>query len=149
MSKKHPLIVVTGSSGAGTSSVKQAFQQIFIREGLKPAIIEGDSFHKYNRVEMRKEIRKADRTGQTFSHFGAQANLFKELEDCFEVSHEPTRQRERPMRRFKTAGQAQRFLTVHGAVGNLFRLGRHVIRATHYREFRLGAFSQWRQMTCA
>ena len=53
-----------------------------------------------------------------------------------EVSHEPTRQRERQMRRFKTAGQPQRFLTVHGAVGNLFRLGRHVIRATHYREFR-------------
>jgi putative transposase len=66
-----------------------------------------------------------------------------------EVSHEPTRQRERQMRRLKTAGQAQRFLTVHGAVGNLFRLGRHVIRATHYREFRSGAFSQWHQVTCA
>ena len=66
-----------------------------------------------------------------------------------EVSHEPTRQRERQMRRFKTAGQAQRFLTFHGAIGNLFRLGRHVIRATHYREFRSRAFSQWQQVTCA
>ena len=65
-----------------------------------------------------------------------------------EVSHEPTCQRERQMRRFKSAGQAQRFLTVHGAVGNLFRLGRHVIRATHYREFRSRAFSQWQQVTC-
>ena len=66
-----------------------------------------------------------------------------------EVSHEPTRQRERQMRRFKSVGQAQRFLTVHGEVGNLFRLGRHVIRATHYREFRSEAFSKWQQVTCA
>jgi putative transposase len=66
-----------------------------------------------------------------------------------ELSHEPTRQRERQMRRFKSMGQAQRFLTVHGVVGNLFRLGRHLIRATHYREFRLKAFSEWQQVTCA
>jgi len=66
-----------------------------------------------------------------------------------EVSHEPTRQRERQMRRFKSMGQAQRFLTVHGAVGNLFRLGRHLIRAAHYREFRWKAFSEWQQVTCA
>ena len=66
-----------------------------------------------------------------------------------EVSHEPTRQRERQMRRFKSAGQAQRFLTVHGEIGNLFRLGRHVIRAIHYREFRSEAFSKWQQVTCA
>ena len=66
-----------------------------------------------------------------------------------EVSHEPTRQRERQMRRFKSAGQAQRFLTVHGEIGNLFRLSHQVIRATHYREFRSEAFSKWRQVTCA
>jgi putative transposase len=66
-----------------------------------------------------------------------------------ELSHEPTRQRERQMRRFKSMGQAQRFLTVHGAVGNLFRLGRHLIRATHYREFRAKALSEWQQVTCA
>ncbi|MDA9983130.1 IS6 family transposase, partial [Gammaproteobacteria bacterium] len=66
-----------------------------------------------------------------------------------EVSHEPTRQRERQMRRFKSAGQAQRLLTVHGEIGNLFRLGRHVIRAIHYRKFRLEAFSKWQQVTCA
>ena len=66
-----------------------------------------------------------------------------------ELSHEPTRQRERQMRRFKSAGQAQRFLTVHGVVGNLFRLGRHLIRATHYREFRARAFCEWQQVTCA
>jgi len=66
-----------------------------------------------------------------------------------ELSHELTRQRERQMRRFKSMGQAQRFLTVHGAVGNLFRLGRHLVRATHYREFRARAFSEWQQVTCA
>jgi putative transposase len=66
-----------------------------------------------------------------------------------EVSHEPTRQRERQMRRFKSIGQAQRFLAVHGVVGNLFRLGRHLIRAAHYREFRARAFSEWQQVTYA
>ena len=66
-----------------------------------------------------------------------------------EVSHEPTRQRERQMRRFKSAGQAQRFLTVFGVVGNLFRLGRHLTRAIHYRAFRSKAFSEWQAVTCA
>ena len=66
-----------------------------------------------------------------------------------EVSHEPTRQRERQMRRFKSPGQAQRFLTVYGVVGNLFRLGRHLTRAIHYRELRSRAFCQWQEETCA
>jgi len=66
-----------------------------------------------------------------------------------EVSHEPTRQRERQMRRFKSAGQAQRFLTVYGVVGNLFRLGRHLTPAIHYREFRSRAFCEWQEVTCA
>ena len=66
-----------------------------------------------------------------------------------EVSHEPTRQRERQMRRFKSAGQAQRFLSVYGVVGNLFRLGRHLTRASHYREFRSSAFNEWQEVTCA
>lgn len=84
MSKKHPLIVVTGSSGAGTSTVKQAFQHIFIREGLKAVVIEGDSYHKYNRVEMRKQIKKADKAARTFSHFGPEANLFERTGDVFQ-----------------------------------------------------------------
>ena len=65
-----------------------------------------------------------------------------------EVSHEPTRQRERQMRRFKSVGQAQRFLAVHGVIGNHFRLGRHLLRAVHYREFRSRAFADWQQATC-
>ena len=66
-----------------------------------------------------------------------------------EVSHEPTRQRERQMRRFKSSGQVQRFLTVYGVVGNLFRLDRHLTRAIHYREFRSRAFGEWQEVTCA
>ena len=66
-----------------------------------------------------------------------------------EVSHEPTRQRERQTRRFKSMKQAQRFLSVHGAVNNLFRLGRHLLWACHYRMFRTKAFGEWQRVTCA
>ena len=60
-----------------------------------------------------------------------------------EQSHEPTRARERAMRRFKSAGQAQRFLGVHAAVYNLFNLGRHLVSAGHFRNLREGAFNRW------
>jgi putative transposase len=66
-----------------------------------------------------------------------------------EVSHQPTRQRERQMRRFTSAAHAQRFLSVQGVVLNLFRLGRHLLRAVHYRLFRRRAFEAWREVTCA
>ena len=66
-----------------------------------------------------------------------------------EVSHQPTRQRERLMRRFKSAGQAQRFLSVHGVVQNLFRLGRHLLRSTHYRLLRDRSFKEWSAATAA
>ncbi len=65
-----------------------------------------------------------------------------------EVSHQPTRQRERQMRRFKSPGQAQRFLSVHGAIHNLFRVGRHLLRSTHHRVLRDRSFLVWRQETC-
>ena len=60
-----------------------------------------------------------------------------------EQSHEATRVRERGMRRFKSVRQAQRFVTAHAAVSNLFNLGRHLIRAQHYRNLRMSAFSEW------
>ena len=63
-----------------------------------------------------------------------------------EVSHQPTREQERQMRRFKSMKHAQRFLSVHGVVNNLFRLGRHLLRACHYRMFRLKAFNEWQQV---
>ena len=84
MSRKHPIIAITGSSGAGTSTVKEAFEHMFRREGIKPAIVEGDSFHRFNRVDMKKAMAEAEKKGsRTFSHFGPDANLFAELEELF------------------------------------------------------------------
>lgn len=84
MSRKHPIVSVTGSSGAGTTSVMRTFQQIFRREGVNVAYVEGDSLHRYDRKEMKREIAEAHARGDhTFSHFGPEANLFEELEDLF------------------------------------------------------------------
>ena len=66
-----------------------------------------------------------------------------------ELSHQVTRQRERQMRRFKSGRQAQRFLSIHARVNNLFRYGRHLLRAVHHRLFRARAFTIWQQVTCA
>jgi phosphoribulokinase len=80
MSTQHPIIAVTGSSGAGTTTVMKSFAHIFRREGLKAQIVEGDSFHRYNRVEMRERVRVADRgESAPISHFGPEANLLDEL----------------------------------------------------------------------
>jgi putative transposase len=60
-----------------------------------------------------------------------------------EQSHENTRMRERGMRKFKSVKQAQRFLDAHAVVSNLFNLGRHLVRAEHYRNLRISAFADW------
>ena len=84
MSVKHPIISVTGSSGAGTSTVKHTFQQIFRRESVCASTLEGDAFHKYDRASMKKELEKRSGQGDlTFSHFSYDANLLNELENCF------------------------------------------------------------------
>jgi len=84
MSRKHPVIAVTGSSGAGTSVVTQTFHHIFRREEIKAVTIEGDSFHRYDREDMKRQIAKAEKSGErTISHFGPEANLFQELETLF------------------------------------------------------------------
>jgi phosphoribulokinase len=84
MSIKHPIISVTGSSGAGTTSVRNTFEQIFRREKVKPVFIEGDAFHRYNREEMRKAMaEEAGRGNHHFSHFGPEANLLEELASVF------------------------------------------------------------------
>jgi phosphoribulokinase len=83
MSKKHPVIAVTGSSGAGTTTVKRAFEHIFLRENIKPVIVEGDSYHKYNRVEMREMMAKASAGGKNLSHFGLYCNILDKLEALF------------------------------------------------------------------
>jgi phosphoribulokinase len=86
MSKKHPVISVTGSSGAGTTTVKATFDQIFRREGIKAVSIEGDAFHKYDRLEMKAELERRKAAGDdTFSHFSYDANILDKLEDVFRV----------------------------------------------------------------
>jgi len=84
MSTQHPIIAITGSSGAGTTSVTKTFQHIFRREKINAAIVEGDSFHRFNRAEMKAAMESAARSGNAhFSHFGPEANLFEELEGLF------------------------------------------------------------------
>ena len=84
MSVKHPIISVTGSSGAGTTSVRRTFEQIFRREGITAAFIEGDAFHRYDRAGMKTAMAEEMSKGNAnFSHFGASANLLKELEALF------------------------------------------------------------------
>jgi phosphoribulokinase len=84
MSLKHPIIAITGSSGAGTTSVRQTFEQIFRREGITAAYIEGDAFHRYNRAEMRHRMSTAASQGNNnYSHFGDYANLLGDLEAVF------------------------------------------------------------------
>ena len=84
MSIKHPIISVTGSSGAGTTSVKMTFEQIFRREKVKAAFIEGDAFHRYDRTGMLQATAKAIAEGNdSFSHFGLEANLIEDLEATF------------------------------------------------------------------
>lgn len=85
MSKKHPVVVVTGSSGAGTTTVKRAFEHIFFREGINPAVFEGDSYHRFNRAEMREEMRKAVEEHRNLSHFGPEANHFDILANTFKT----------------------------------------------------------------
>ena len=84
MSKKHPIIAVTGSSGAGTTTVKVAFEHIFLREGVNPVVIEGDSYHRYDRAAMKVAMKEAEESGNhSFSHFGPEANVFDKLEETF------------------------------------------------------------------
>jgi phosphoribulokinase len=84
MSAKHPIIAITGSSGAGTTTVTRTFQQIFRREEVRAAIVEGDSFHRYDRKEMRAKVNEAqEKQFASFSHFGPEANLFEDLQELF------------------------------------------------------------------
>ena len=83
MSTQHPIVAVTGSSGAGTTTVKTAFEHICRRLNATPSIVEGDSFHRYDRAEMSQVIGKAAADGRNVSHFGPEANLICELAGLF------------------------------------------------------------------
>ena len=97
MSERHPIVAITGSSGAGTSTVQRTFEEIFRREGVSAAVIEGDSFHAYDRQAMREKMAEFEAGGELshFSHFGPEANLFEELEQLFRSYGETGRGRRR------------------------------------------------------
>jgi phosphoribulokinase len=121
MSQKYPIVAVTGSSGAGTTTVKRAFEHIFLREGINPVVIEGDSFHRYNRVEMREELKVAEEEGRVLSHFGADANLFDKLEGLF--------------RSYGETGTGKRRLYLHSAE-----------EAEPYEGLNPGEFTPWEEI---
>ena len=83
MSVKHPIIAITGSSGAGTTTTMNAIQHIFRTLNINAAFVGGDSFHRYTRPEMEVEIRKAQEQGRHISYFGPKANDFGLLEELF------------------------------------------------------------------
>ena len=84
MSLQHPIVAITGSSGSGTTTIKTTFQQIFRREKINAAIVEGDAFHRYDRVTMKAKMLEAQNEGNLhLSHFGPENNLFEELEALF------------------------------------------------------------------
>jgi Phosphoribulokinase len=85
MSARHPIISITGSSGAGTTSVKNIFEQIFRREKIEAAFIEGDAFHRYDRQAMKEKVTEEERNGNpNFTHFHVDANELEILESVFE-----------------------------------------------------------------
>lgn len=83
MSRKHPVVAVTGSSGSGKSTVKLAMEHIFKREDINPVYVEGDSFHRYARSEMPAAVELASNRGEVLSHFGPEGNRFDKLEALF------------------------------------------------------------------
>jgi phosphoribulokinase len=83
MSVKHPIIAVTGSSGAGTTTVMNAFKSIFTRDKIHAQVVEGDAFHRYDRPAMRSRQKDAENAHRNFSHFGPDANILEELEALF------------------------------------------------------------------
>lgn len=86
MSVKHPIVAITGSSGAGTTTVMSSFKHIFRRDGIKAQVLEGDSMHRFDRLSMRAEMKKQmDSGNMNFSHFGPEANLLAELEEIFKT----------------------------------------------------------------
>lgn len=86
MSVKYPIVAITGSSGAGTTTVMSSFKHIFRRDGISAQVLEGDSMHRYDRMAMRAEMKRQTESGNNnFSHFGPEANLLSELEEIFKT----------------------------------------------------------------
>jgi putative transposase len=117
-------------------AAKRFFNKALKGQGAEPLVLITDRLRSYPPA-VRKVLR------------GTHHDTTQYANNRAEVSHQPTRQRERQMRRFKSAHQAQRFLSVHARVNNLFRYGRHLLRAPNHRLFRARAFGVWQQVTCA
>lgn len=117
-------------------AAERFFRKLLKGEGVAPRWMVTDKLKSYSAARRRTMASVVQVTEQYANNRA-------------EVSHEPTRQREYQMRRFQSPGPAQRFRAVHAVVGNLFRLGRHMIRAVHCRTFRARAFDPWQEVTCA
>ena len=113
----------------------QFFQKLLKREGYTPRRLITDKLRSYAAAH-RTVMPSVMHSTRQYENNRA------------EVSHQPTHQRERQMRRFTSAAHAQRFLSVHGVVLNLSRVGRHLLRAVHHRRLRTRAFGIWREVTC-
>src|SRR3989344_393274 len=106
MSKKFPIVAVTGSSGAGTTTVRHAFHDIFRREGISGAFVEGNAFLRYEGKEMNRLIREAQAQKKNLSHFGPELNQFDRLEALFkEYSEHGTGE----VRHYVTQGEQEQF----------------------------------------
>jgi len=112
------------------AAAKRFFKRLLRSHGSEPRKIVTDKLRSYP-VAHREVIPGAIHMTDQYANNRA------------EQSHEVTRVRERGMRRFKSMTQAQRFVSAHAAVSNLFNLGRHLVRAEHYRDLRMSAFSEW------
>jgi len=122
-------------------AAKRFFRKLLKGQGSEPWRLVTDKLRSYAAAHRSVMPSVAHDTGQCANNRGAN--------NLAEVSHEPTRQRERQMRGFKSVGQAQRFLSVHGVVQNLFSLGRHHLRSVHYRLLRDRSFKDWNAATVA
>ena len=115
MTDRHPIMAITGSSGAGTTSVTHTIAQIFRREGIVAAVVEGDSFHRYDRAQMSRAIEDAEMAGdRRFSHFSPQANLLPELQELFATYGEAG------TGRYRKYFHDDEAATGHGAVAGTF-----------------------------
>jgi putative transposase len=112
------------------AAARHFFKRLLKSAGGEPRKIVTDKLRSYG-VAHRKLIPEAIHNTSQYAN------------NRVEQSHEATRVRERGMRKFKSVGQAQRFVTAHAAVSNLFNLGRHLVTAQHYRELRVSAFAEW------
>ena len=130
------VIDILVQKGRDKRAAKRFFRKLMKGQGYSPRLMTTDKLRSY--AAARKEVMPSVVHCQD-----------RYANNRAEASHQHTRQHERIMRRFKSPGQAQRFFAIHSQVHNLFRFGRHLFKACHYRKFRSRSFSVWQEVTCA